>query len=195
MSASVAPTLCDRCSPIFQGSYFSMIGHYGDHHDSIQSLEQAADKNCIICRDVWKELVGRSDFDRENLDAEAVRVGYLTRYWMNEGSVNVCYCLRELVYHSYQYLETQRKSALQPSRVQTPCTNVKQWNIKPHYMPHPPGPDLPRTYRLRKSGCRNVLEHTPNVRLRTILKREALGNLLPHAFYTSNIWLKIGSAC
>jgi hypothetical protein len=161
MSVSVAPTLCDQCSPMFQGSFYSMKGtqcspvfegsfvstkgNLHDHHISIQSLEQAANKNCIICRDVWKDLVGRSDFDRENLDAEAARVGCLTRYWIDQESVDVRCWPHKLVYHSYRYLETQRKSALQPSRVQTPCTNVKQWNIKPHYVPHPPGPDLPRT--------------------------------------------------
>ena len=161
MSVSVAPTLCDQCSPMFQGSFFSMKGNQcspvfqgsffstkgnlHDHHISIQSLEQAANKNCIICRDVWKELVGRSDFDRENLDAEAARVGYLTRYRIYEGIVDVCCCVHTIVFHPYRYVETQRKSALQPSRMQTPCTKVKQWNITPHYMPHPPGPDLPRT--------------------------------------------------
>ncbi|KAH8623009.1 HET-domain-containing protein [Alternaria alternata] len=125
MSVSAAPTLCDRCSPMFQGSFLSTKEYLYDHHISIQSLEQAANKNCIICRDVWKGLVRRSGFDRETLCAEATRLGSVTAYSIDEGCVDVRCWLHVLGFQSYRYVETQRKSALQPSRVQTPCTNVK----------------------------------------------------------------------
>jgi hypothetical protein len=65
MSVSGAPALCDRCYPMFQGSFLSDGWRRYGHHASIQSLEQVANKNCIICRDIWKDLVKRPDFDRE----------------------------------------------------------------------------------------------------------------------------------
>ncbi|CAI9631199.1 unnamed protein product [Alternaria burnsii] len=80
MSVSNAPTLCDQCSPMFQGLFYS--GGYGwlRHHASLQSLEQAANKNCIIYRDVWKAMTGESDFDREILNVRATQKGGITEY-------------------------------------------------------------------------------------------------------------------
>jgi hypothetical protein len=145
MSVSVAPTLCDRCSPMFQGSFLSMKGSWRNHHDSIQSLQQAADKNCFICRDVWKALI-RLNLDRETLHAKVASKDYLTECFMDKDRVYVDCCVHSfLTYLEFRYVKTQRESALQPSRVRTPSTNVKQWNIKPHSIPHPSGLGPPRT--------------------------------------------------
>lgn len=126
MSVYVAPTLCDRCSAMFQGSFSSMQGNWNNHHDSMQSLEQAADKNCIICRDVWKDMMKRSNFDRQTLYVAAASKNQVTNYWIKEGYISVDYLVHTRQAQSYRCLETQRKSALQPRRVQTLCTDVKQ---------------------------------------------------------------------
>jgi hypothetical protein len=115
MSVSVDPSLCDRCSSMFQGSFLRRLSN---HHTSIQSLEQAADKNCIICRDVWKDLVERPDFDRETFHGDTTREGYVTRYLTHKDYVSVHLHGRKPVpYLFFNYVETQRKSACRPSRV------------------------------------------------------------------------------
>lgn len=145
MSVSAAPTLCDRCAPIFQG-FFPSKGIMRDHHTSIQNLEQAANMNCIICRDVWKDLVRRSGFDRETLHVKAAEMGHCMSYHLFNSLIIVKCLLRQFEFRLlFRYMETQRKSAFQPSRVRSLCTNAKQWNIKPHSIPHPSGLDPPRT--------------------------------------------------
>ena len=129
MFVSADPTLCDRCSPMFQGSFTKWRKSTHDHHASIQSLEEAANRNCIICRDVWKDLMKRSNFDRQTLCVATASKNQITTYSMDEGHVCVhyhVYGLGGLQHQSYRCLETQRKSALQPCRVQTLCTDVKQ---------------------------------------------------------------------
>ena len=126
MSISAAPTLCDRCFSMFQGS-FDSHRMSDEHHASSQSLEEAADRNCIICRDVWKELIRISDFDRKTLHARAAKKGLVTLYHLYDGLVVVKCLLRQPVStHLYRFVETQRTSALEPARVRTPCTHVKQ---------------------------------------------------------------------
>jgi hypothetical protein len=117
MSVPPAPTLCDRCSPMFQGS-FSTRRRSGEHHASSQSLEEAADRNCIICRDVWKELIRISDFDRKALHVRAAKQGLVTSCHMYDGSVVVkCFLRQPVATHFYRFVETQRTSALEPARV------------------------------------------------------------------------------
>lgn len=115
MSVSVTPSLCDRCSSMFQGSVLRRPLH---HHTSIQILEQEANKNCIICRDVWKNLVKRPDFDRETCHGDTTKEGYVTSHVMFKDSIHVSLVGRQLKLHlHFRYVETQRKSAFRPSRV------------------------------------------------------------------------------
>lgn len=150
MSVSNAPTLCGQCSPMFQGLYSEGYG-MRRHHASLQSLEQAANKNCIICRDVWKAMTGESDFDREILNVIATQKGGITEcslfMFFHEGfvAVDTLAGLFGSIHLSFECKKTQRESALQPSQVRTLFTNVKQWNITPHSMPHPCGLDPPPT--------------------------------------------------
>jgi hypothetical protein len=100
---------------MFQGSFprWNFI-----HHTSIQSLEQAAEKNCIICRDVWKDLVKRPDFDRETFHGDTTREGYVTKCLVHLDYVSVTLHGRTLEpCLFFEYVETQRKSAFRPSRV------------------------------------------------------------------------------
>ena len=103
---------------MFRGSFLSLEETQQDHHASIQSLEQAANKNCVICKDVWKDLVKRSDSDRETFHVDATREDYVTKYSIGRGCVSVS--LYGCPVHSQlllEYVETQRKSASRPSRV------------------------------------------------------------------------------
>ena len=115
MSVSVAPSLCDLCSSMFQGSFPRRLF---DHHTSVQDLEQAAGENCIICRDVWKDLVGRPDFDRETFHGDTTRDGYVTKCLVHVDYVSIILHGRQPESPLFfDYVETQRKSAFRPSRV------------------------------------------------------------------------------
>ena len=100
---------------MFQGSFLRRLFN---HHTSIQSLEQAADKNCIICRDVWKGLVKRPNFDRQTFHDDTTREGYVTKYVIHEDYVSITLHGRKPEPPLFfDYVETQRKSAFRPSRV------------------------------------------------------------------------------
>ena len=101
---------------MFQDS-FERGGTY-NHHASIQSLEQAADKNCVICRDVWKDLVKRPDFDRETFHGDTTREDWVTRYYIGRDCISVyLYGPPAHTHLLFRYGGTQRKSAFRPSRV------------------------------------------------------------------------------